>query len=306
MVIRRKRRSRGEGFDRLPRVAAQPVLEYYRQSHAPCVVHIEDRRACPGKLGINRSHEMKPTLASVWRRNSRENATSISSSPGITRGPLNPHCLQQGLLKRTHGGALSIRAPGERDLMTRFVQNVEAKRAIGRACCDLIEEGEAVFLDCGTTMHHFAQQLATRRVQLTVLTNSPSIAECLADVGGITHILLGGQMRRKSGGISGPLALEIIERFSIATAFIGASGITEEAITVADFNEAQLKAAIIKRTQRVIVPIDHSKIGVVDFTRVCEPRDIDIVVTDYANDHLRRVCRDHEIKLEEASAKASE
>ena len=86
---------------------------------------------------------------------------------------------QQGLLKRTHGGALSIRAPGERDLMTRFAQNVEAKRAIGRACCDIIEDGEAVFLDCGTTMHHFAQQLATRRVQLSVLTNSPGIAECL-------------------------------------------------------------------------------------------------------------------------------
>ena len=213
---------------------------------------------------------------------------------------------QQGLLKRTHGGALSIRAPGERDLMTRFGQNVEAKRAIGRACCDLIEEGEAVFLDCGTTIHHFAQQLATRRVQLTVLTNSPSIAECLADVGGITHILLGGQMRGKTGGISGPIALEIIERFSIATAFIGASGITEEAITVADFNEAQLKAAIIKRTQRVIVPMDHSKIGVVDFTRVCEPRDVDIIVTDSANEHLRRICRENEIKLEEAGAKASE
>jgi DeoR/GlpR family transcriptional regulator of sugar metabolism len=213
---------------------------------------------------------------------------------------------QQGLLKRTHGGALSIRAPGERDLMTRFVQNVEAKRAIGRACCDLIEDGEAVFLDCGTTIHHFAQQLATRRVQLTVLTNSPSIAECLADVSGITHIVLGGQLRHKTGGISGPLALEIIERFSIATAFIGGSGITEEAITVADFNEAQLKAAIIKRTQRVIVPIDHSKIGVVDFTKVCEPRDIDIVVTDFANDRLRRICRNNDIKLEEASAEATQ
>ena len=84
---------------------------------------------------------------------------------------------QQGLLKRTHGGALRTGAPGERDLMTRFVQNVEAKRAIGRLCCDLIEEGEAVFLDCGTTIHHFAQQLATRSAELTVLTNSPSIAE---------------------------------------------------------------------------------------------------------------------------------
>ena len=185
--------------------------------------------------------------------------------------------------------------------MSRFVQNVEAKQAIGRACCDLIEEGEAIFLDCGTTIHHFAQQLATRGVQLTVLTNSPSIAECLADEGGITHILLGGQLRRKSGGISGPLALEIVNQFAISTAFIGASGITDEAITVADFNEAQLKAAIIKRAQRIIFPMDQSKIGVVDFARVCRPREIDIIVTDSANEDLSRICRENEIKLEEAS-----
>ena len=61
----------GEGFDRLPRVAAQTVLKDHRQSRAPCVIHIEDRRSCPGKLGIDRSHEMKPTLA-TRRKNSRE------------------------------------------------------------------------------------------------------------------------------------------------------------------------------------------------------------------------------------------
>jgi DeoR/GlpR family transcriptional regulator of sugar metabolism len=207
---------------------------------------------------------------------------------------------RHGLLKRTHGGALSIRAPGERDLISRFGQNVGAKEAIGRLCCELLEDGEAIFLDCGTTMHHFARQLATRRIQLTVLTNSPSIAECLSEAGGITHILLGGQLRRKSGGVSGPLALEIIRQFSFATAFIGASGITDEAVTVADFNEAQLKAEIIKRTQKIILPIDHSKVGVVDFARVCEPRAIDVIVTDYANDDLTRMCRDYEVDLKEA------
>src|SRR5215469_320503 len=207
---------------------------------------------------------------------------------------------QQGLVKRTHGGALSTRAPAERDIMSRFVENVEAKRAIARACCDLVEDGEAIFLDCGTTTNHVAQQLVTRGLQLTVLTNSPSVSECLADAGGITHILLGGQLRRKSGGIAGPLALEIVNQFAIATAFIGVSGITDEAITVADYNEAQLKASIIKRTQRVIVAMDRSKIGVTDFAKVCEPRDIDILVTDCANDELRRICKAHEIKLEEA------
>jgi DeoR/GlpR family transcriptional regulator of sugar metabolism len=81
-----------------------------------------------------------------------------------------------------------------------MAKNVEAKQAIGLASCDLIEEGEAIFLDCGTTTHHVAQHLATRGLHLTVLTNSPSISECLADSGGITHILLGGKLRRKSGG----------------------------------------------------------------------------------------------------------
>jgi DeoR/GlpR family transcriptional regulator of sugar metabolism len=143
--------------------------------------------------------------------------------------------------------------------------------------------------------------LATRRIQLTVLTNSPSIAECLSEAGGVTHILLGGQVRRKSGGVSGPLALEILKQFSIATAFIGASGITEKAVTVADFNEAQLKAEIIKRAEKVIVPIDHSKVGVVDFARVCEPRAVNIIVTDYASDELKRICRENEVELKEAA-----
>jgi DeoR/GlpR family transcriptional regulator of sugar metabolism len=107
-----------------------------------------------------------------------------------------------------------IRAPAERDIMSRFVQNPEAKRAIGRICCDLIEDGEAIFLDCGTTTHHVAQQLATRGLHLT-----------------------------------------------------------------------------IKRPQRVIVPMDRSKIGIADFAKVCEPREIDVLVTDCANDDLRRHLR---------------
>jgi DeoR/GlpR family transcriptional regulator of sugar metabolism len=207
---------------------------------------------------------------------------------------------QQGLLKRTHGGAVTCCAPAERDIISRFVENVEAKRAIGRLCCNLIQTGEAIFLDCGSTIQQLAEQLVTRGLRLTVLTNSLSVAQCLAEVGGITHILLGGQLRRMSACVAGPLALENLKNFSIGTAFIGASGITDAAITVADFNEAQLKAAVINSAQKVIVPIDQSKIGISDFARVCAPEAVDIVVTDRSNEYLKHICRDHEIRLEEA------
>jgi DeoR/GlpR family transcriptional regulator of sugar metabolism len=55
----------------------------------------------------------------------------------------------------------------------------------------------------------------------------------------------------------------------------------------------------------VIVPIDHSKIGVFDFARVCEPRDIDIIVTHYADDRLKQICKDHAVKLKAATAQPS-
>jgi DeoR family fructose operon transcriptional repressor len=260
----------------------------------------DPKDSAPAIFAAERQEKIAALVTSRGRIHLDELASVFEVSQPTLRKDLNI-LARQGLVKRTHGGALSTRAPAERDIMTRFVQNVEAKQAIGLACCDFVEEGEAIYLDCGTTTHHVAQHLATRGLQLTVLTNSPSISECLADAGGITHILLGGQLRRKSGGISGPLALEIIHQFAISTAFIGVSGITDEALTVADYNEAQLKAAIIKRTQKVIVPMDRSKVGFVDFARVCQPRDVDIIVTDSANEDLRRICKDHEIRLEEVS-----
>src|ERR1700730_5122138 len=117
-------------------------------------------------------------------------------------------------------------------------------------------------------------QISARRIAKSHAAQNHWIAERLLDRSGIsvTHLrptffaewitYLSESIREKNmfplpfGGISGPLALEIVNQFAIATAFIGASGITDEAITVADYNEAQLMAAIIKRAQRVIFPMD--------------------------------------------------
>lgn len=104
-------------------------------------------------------------------------------------------------------------------------------------------------------------------------------------------------MRRISGCLVGPLALENLHRFTINTAFIGVSGLSESGVTVSDLNEAQLKAAVIERAQRVIVPIDHTKVGKVDFAQVCEIDEIDVVVTDQKNLYLQKWCNSHNIRL---------
>jgi DeoR/GlpR family transcriptional regulator of sugar metabolism len=204
---------------------------------------------------------------------------------------------QQGLLRRTHGGAVSVRPPMEQEVASRQARNWEAKAAIARACVRLLPSGEAVFLDNGSTVRQIAQALAGTGLRLTVLTGAPAVAEALADVPGITHILLGGQLRKLSGCLLGPLATENLKLFRIGTAFIGVSGVSEGGATVADLSESRLKATVVAQAQRVIVPVDHSKVGLSDFVKVCNLDEIDTIVTDRRTEYLETLCRTHGIEL---------
>ncbi len=96
---------------------------------------------------------------------------------------------QKGLLKRTHGGTVSVRTPLEQEVATRIAHHAAAKAEIAKACVELVNPGEAIFLDCGMTVHEIAKELVSSNKKLTVLTNAPLVAEAIADVPSIRHIL---------------------------------------------------------------------------------------------------------------------
>jgi DeoR/GlpR family transcriptional regulator of sugar metabolism len=204
---------------------------------------------------------------------------------------------QKGLLKRTHGGAVNVRPPMEQEVASRQARNWEAKVAISREAVRILSSGEAVFLDNGSTIHHIAQALVNSGLRLTVVTDSPGVAAVVAEAPSLTHILLGGQLRKLSDCLVGPLATENLKMFQIETAFVGASGVSEGGVTVADLSESRLKAAVVAQAHRVIVPVDHSKIGLSDFVKVCELDQIDGIVTDQHTEFLETLCRAHGIEL---------
>jgi len=204
---------------------------------------------------------------------------------------------QRGLLKRTHGGAISVRAPREQDPEARSTLHFEAKQAIGTACLMELNDGDSVFLDSGTTVQLVAREVARANRRLKVVTNAPKVAAEVATSSECSHLLLGGEYRAIGGSLTGPLTLQNLELFTINAAVIGVSGITEDGLTVSDLAEAQLKNAVIARAQKVIVPADGSKIGVVDFTRVCGLDQVDVVVTDRPNAILESMCRSRGIKV---------
>ena len=207
------------------------------------------------------------------------------------------------LLRRTHGGAIAVRSHLEVPISDRRLQHLEAKQLIARACRDEIARGESVFLDSGTTVQEIAEELD--HLDLNVLTNALGVAKLVADRPGLRHTLIGGQIRALGGSLIGPIALDNLNRFHVDVAFIGASGLTEDGISVADVAEAQIKQAVIDRARRVIVPIDSSKFGSSDFVTFCDLRRIDMIITERTTGDVTRWCQDHDVTLRVAPAAGS-
>jgi DeoR/GlpR family transcriptional regulator of sugar metabolism len=199
------------------------------------------------------------------------------------------------LLRRTHGGAIAVRSHLEVPLHDRSRHHLEAKKLIAEACRDEIGRGESVFLDSGTTVQAIADDLDN--LDLNILTNALGVANLVADRPGIRHTLLGGQVRALGGSLIGPVALDNLARFHVDIAFVGASGLTEDGISVADVAEAQIKRTVIDRARRVIVPMDSSKFGSSDFITVCALTQVDMIITERATEDVTEWCRAHDVVL---------
>lgn len=210
----------------------------------------------------------------------------------------------RGVLKRTHGGAIALHPLVDRKLSGRESTNQEAKQRIGRACLELLSEGDSAFFDSGTTVGGIARALTAahqtsspRFRNLSVLTSALDVAREVADLPTVEHVLLGGQLRSQGGAVVGALAVENLRRFTVGVAFIGISGFAEDGISVATVAEAQVKAAVIERARHVVVPFDFSKAGATDFARICGLDEVDTVVMDRAAPEIEELCRVHEIRL---------
>ncbi len=192
------------------------------------------------------------------------------------------HLESEGLLKRVYGGATLVKPNRgvEPPYTSREHVNPDAKRAIGRACAELIRDGDTVLLDVGATVLEVARNIAHRQ-NLTVITNSLRAANALVSQPSIHVYLLGGAYRDGEFSTSGHIAQTALEDFHVDKAIIGAGGITlEEGVTDFHEPEARLRRMMAERADQVIVVADHSKFGIVALIKCLPPKMIDLCVTD--------------------------
>lgn len=187
----------------------------------------------------------------------------------------------QGLLRRTHGGAIALsNTLYEPPYAEREVLRHEEKRAIARAAAALVHEGETLILDAGTTCYEIALCLKAFR-RLTVVTNSLATAQALAENAGIETILIGGTVQARRRATLGTLAAQFLEPIRCDRAFVGVNGVDREAgLTVIDFDAAQIKRRMLDRSKQKVVVADSSKIGQVAFACVAPIAAVDLLITD--------------------------
>lgn len=187
---------------------------------------------------------------------------------------------QEGLIRRVHGGAISVRgASYEPPFSTREAQFASEKQRIALKALEFINDGDSLILDVGTTTLEIARALKGKR-NLTVLVTNLRAAIELARQPGIQVIVIGGKLRTSELSMVGHLAEGILRTFQVNKAFIGVSGITlENGLTEFNFEEAGTKRTMFERAQQRIVVADHTKFGRIMLTQVAPLSVADLVIT---------------------------
>ena len=192
---------------------------------------------------------------------------------------------EQGLLARTHGGAVAQGVAYELPLRYRTGRQGREKRQIAAEAATRVSGRQAtVGLTGGTTTTEVARALA-RHERLTVVTNAINIASELVVRPAIKLVVTGGVARAESYELCGSMSEEALRRLNLDVAFVGVDGISAAAgLTTHHDEEAHTNHVMLSRARLVVVVADSTKIGRLAFARICGVADVDELITDAAAD----------------------
>lgn len=199
-------------------------------------------------------------------------------------------------LKRVHGGATLYRTKwAEPSLVEKSSQNLIEKTNIASHAASLVEDGDCIFLDAGTTTQKLAEKL--RSNNLIVVTNGYQIVDTLL-AKGITTYLVGGKVKPNTGAMIGPKAIESISTYRFDKCFLGINGIHESyGYTTADPEEALIKKTAINLSKQSYIIADHSKIGETAFSKVADLHEGTIITSNLTETNLSKISEQTTIEV---------
>jgi DeoR family fructose operon transcriptional repressor len=224
-----------------------------------------------------RKQSILQQLAGAGEADIKELARSLRVSEITIRRDLN-QLAADGLLKRTHGGAMKV-APSNPPypFANKAAINIKAKEAIARRAAAEIHDGDILFLDCGSTVFHLCPFIQNKTIR--VITNSLPIVYSLQQ-GRVSLNLIGGEFDAERQAVHGKMAEYHIAKYRANKAFIGVDGISPKGLFANSEKEATLTMALIEHSEATWLLCDGSKLGRETYWQFAPLQSIGTVITD--------------------------
>ena len=190
---------------------------------------------------------------------------------------------ERGVMARAYGGAIDSGViggtPTEPNYEAKCTTHLDEKRRIGVRAAALVNPGDTVAIDSGTTANQMAKALPD--IDITVVTNDYGVLTALASKPNINIVMLGGELRRRNMAFYGGLTVEALDALHVDKLFLGVDGFDlERGITTHYEPEALLNRKMVEAARVVISITDSSKFGKVCLHRIVPVTALDVLITD--------------------------
>ena len=225
-------------------------------------------------------NDRQVNILKLLEENNQTSVNELSARLGVSSATIRQDLSfleSEGLIKRVHGGAVLEDAE---DLSNRLGVNYDKKLRIARMAARLVNDGETILIESGSTNALLARELVKKK-NITLITTNVYIARQLRKSKQSDIIILGGLYQPGSESLVGKITRASLDQINFDKAFIGIDGYTAEAgFTLRDLFRAEISSYIIKKASDAIIISDSTKFGKKEFTNICYLSDINRIATD--------------------------
>lgn len=190
------------------------------------------------------------------------------------------YLVRSGAVEKIYGGVRAVHQ-GEVPLFTqRTLSAADQKADIARAAESMIESGDIIYIDAGTTTMHIIDCLSPEK-HITLVTGSLYVIQKASAMPNVELVVLPGLCNRRTNSVADVGTLEFLSRYHTGKAFMGASGISENGrLHVSTYMEYELKKLAVRQTKQAILLCDSSKFGATSLMYYGTALDMHTIITD--------------------------
>src|SRR5215212_4841642 len=212
--------------------------------------------------------ERKSRLRELLARRGMSDLDSLAAELRVSQSTVRrdiDQLVDERLVRRTHGGVIWIgdrnAAAGTRPYAfdQRMTYQIDAKRKIARAARSLVQPGETVLIDGGTTTFYLAEELLG--IPLQIVTNSLPIANLFLNDDNVELVLTGGLMYPRYGVLLGPTAEQVLTTIHAKTLFLSVAGVYGGLLYNQNLLLVQSEQQMMRQAQRKVLLVDSGKFG---------------------------------------------